>query len=156
MNPGLCNSQQQLINNLCVNLPTNCKQLNLFYQCSQCADSYQLQAGDCIKCTGNNPNFPCITCPANSYVDSLGRCQLANEYCNGYNALTGSCLACINGAAPVNGVCCNVGYYYQTNGCFQQGGSITIPPNNQGGQGTNDDSYKINCKLANIKMKICL
>ena len=145
-----------MINNICVNLPRNCKQLNPFYQCSQCDDNYQLQAGDCNKCTGNNPNFPCTTCPANNYVDSFGRCQQVNDYCNGFNPLTGSCLACTNNAAPVNGVCCNVGYYYQTNSCIPQSGSVNIPSNNQGNQNSNEDAYKINCKLANLNLKVCL
>jgi hypothetical protein len=109
LNPGNCTPRQQLINNMCVNLPNNCRQLNLFYQCTQCENNHQLQAGDCIRCTGTNPNFPCITCPANNFVNSLGICQQVNNYCNGFDPLTGLCLACLNGATPVAGICCNVG-----------------------------------------------
>lgn len=63
LNPTICNSNQVLINSQCVKLPVNCLGLNIYYQCTQCAQNYQIVAGYCQLCKGSNPNFPCVTCP---------------------------------------------------------------------------------------------
>lgn len=146
-----CSPGQVIIQNQCVNLPDNCLSINDYRICTQCAAGYQMMAGECKKCNGINPNYPCATCPLNQYVDATGTCRLASAYCATINQLTGLCNSCTSGAAPVGGVCCATGQSV-VNGACQQGGSPSTPSTVP-----KDDfaTYYQSCLYYNSAKKIC-
>ena len=107
-----CPAGKILVGVFCIHLPPFCKSLNKYYHCSQCTNGYRLEAGDCVKCTGNNPLFPCVTCPADRVIDNLGRCVFSSsnngpqtpvnpdvyyQFCRIYNPTSKLCEDCIAG-----------------------------------------------------------
>jgi hypothetical protein len=141
LNPVSCNSNQVLVNGQCITMPKNCFNLNMYFQCTQCAPNFQIVAGNCLYCNGPNANFPCTTCPASQYVDSSGNCRSISPFCVAFNSGDGSCLSCTNGLTPVNGVCCDVNQVYQNGQCALQ--TVVQPAiisNNGGSSGSSGSS----------------
>jgi hypothetical protein len=150
-----CNSNQKLINGQCIDLPSNCLDINVYYQCTQCASNYQIVAGVCTQCTGSNPNFPCLTCPTGAFINSYGTCQLINSYCAAYNSANGQCTSCSNGQAPVNGNCCQSDYTYQNGQCTQT--SSNSGSTSSGSSSSSSSSkYGPYCQTINPTLHICL
>lgn len=85
LSPISCSQGQVFINSQCVNLPNNCLALDIFLRCAKCSSTSLLVEGACKACSGPNPNFPCISCPASQYVDGSGVCRPVSPYCSGSN-----------------------------------------------------------------------
>lgn len=161
LNPTTCSSNQVLINSQCVNLPANCLGLNIYYQCTQCAQNYQIVAGYCQLCTGSNSNYPCVTCPQGQFVDSNGNCQssitVTIQFCLTYSTSGNSCQTCNNGQPPSNGACCDSGQQFNSNGqCVsQQSSSSGSGSNLSGGFASTFKVYGY-CASLNVQTKTCV
>ena len=161
LNPTTCSSNQVLINSQCVQLPANCLGLNIYYQCTQCAQNYQIVAGYCQPCTGSNPNFPCVTCPQGQYLDNNGNCQYSApvtiQFCLIYSGAGNSCQTCNNGQPPNNGMCCDSGQQLNANGqCDSpQSSSSGSGSNLSGGFARNFKIYGY-CGSLNVQTKTCI
>ena len=138
----------------CYRLPPNCLALNSILQCAKCKDGYTQEQGDCVKCKGPNPNFPCTTCPQNFFVNAQGGCTRVSPQCATFNDANGLCTSCKNLVPPVNGVCCPNGQVAQGSGCVVIGGGSAAP-----GGSTNisflQSPYFKYCGLADTVAKRC-
>ena len=157
--PISCPGNQFLVGMTCINLPPNCLALNSFYICTQCALNYQISSGQCVACNGLNPNFPCLSCPANYFITAVGACQAASPYCKSSNQLNGWCTSCISGGDPVYGVCCPDNQRVQNGVCVGQssgsgsGGSASGSGSTLGGK---DLSYFAKCLSYNPESRSCV
>lgn len=126
-----CLSGQVLINNQCVNLPPNCLSINIFQICTQCDSGFKIESGSCVRCTGPNSFFPCVTCPADQYIDPTGACRLASSECSSVNQATGLCNTCRSGASPAGGICCPSGQSVINGVCMAEkpsAGEVPLSP----------------------------
>lgn len=97
------------------------------FGCSECQPGYNLFRGTCVVCSGPNPAFPCVSCSYDKYVDFTGKCNFPSPYCSTFSQASGWCLSCINGNAPVNGVCCASGWSV-VGGLCTLGSSTPVAP----------------------------
>ena len=146
---SLCPAGRFFVNNNCYLLPQHCLSLTNVLHCSACETGYRLIQGECRSCSGPNPNFPCVTCPLDHFVNPNGQCVRISQNCDRIDQTTGLCLSCASGVAPVNGVCCQTGQNVQNGVCTSSSNS---------GQGSQVDftTYYRYCKIYSPPVSSCL
>lgn len=123
-----CGPNAYIINNQCACVPGYTYSSSVNQCVSQtsinCGSNFIVVNGNCVCPSGYGIiNNLCLTCPTNSYVNSIGNCQCNNGYV--LSSTTLSCVSqtnCFPNSTPNSlGQCvCNNGYYNQGNQCIPQ------------------------------------
>ena len=158
-----CPAGRFFVNNDCYLLPPRCLSLSNVLHCQKCEEGYRLIQGECTLCNGPNPLFPCVFCPLDHFVSTLGQCVRTARFCDSIDQATGLCLTCASGAIPVEGVCCGFGQALQNGVCVDGSLSINGGQNSQQSQNQNqnqvpqfDSTYYRHCKIYSPPLNKCI